>query len=328
MRFLLYRVKMFFVVFIMKIIEKIKMKLHVFGYSSEHWDTAAWYGSGGFKFYWEMSDLVDKYQKKMMTGSEEKDHVSFSIDYLNNSLKNRERLTGLCIGCSEIIKPEMAFCETGQFSYFKVIDIAAKLIARQRIEAQKRGLNQIEYIVSDLNNMSLNEDEYDLIFAQGTVHHVENLENLFKQIQKGLKKEGLFIMREYIGPNHLQFTEKQLDIVNDLLLEIPKKYRKRWNGNVKECEVNVNMKDLLKVDPSEAVRSSEIMNILERNLKIVYCAKTGGTILSPLLSEIASNFEVDKQGNAILEKLISAEMEMINKNVIESDYVYCIAKRY
>ena len=62
-------------------------------------------------------------------------------------------------------------------------------------------------------------------------------------------------------------------------------------------------------------------------LEIVKLAYAGGTILQPLLSNIASNFEKNQEGNTILKLFILLEKTLIEKGVLSSDYVFCMARK-
>ena len=53
----------------------------------------------------------------------------------------------------------------------------------------------------------------------------------------------------------------------------------------------------------------------------------GGTILQPLLSNIASNFEKEQEGELVLKLLILLEKTFIEKGVLPSDYVFCMARK-
>jgi SAM-dependent methyltransferase len=207
------------------------------------------------------------------------------------------------------------------------MDIAEGLLFKQRKIAMDRGAAGIEYIKQDLNEVELEGNAYDLIFAQGTIHHIEKLERFFDQINNALKEHGKFIVREYIGPNRMQFTDTQLAIINEILRVLPNKYKKTMDGSIKNIAYSADLDWLMKTDPSESVRSQEIISVMKERLEIIKLAYTGGTILHPLLSDIASNFERDQDGEAILKLLILFEKVLTEKGVLPSDYVFCIAQK-
>jgi SAM-dependent methyltransferase len=216
--------------------------------------------------------------------------------------------------------PEVVQFSSGLFSKIEVMDIAEGLLRKQQQLTLDRGITQIDYIRQDFNELKLEENAYDVIFSVGTIHHTENLELLFDQINRALKDDGKLIVRDYIGPNRLQFTDLQLGIINQILSILPEKYKKKSDGSIIDTVFSCDLNHLMKVDPSEAVRSQDIVEII----KLAY---TGGTLLHPMLSEIASNFEQDQDAETVLKLLIFFEKFMIEKNILPSDYAFCIAQK-
>lgn len=318
---------MFFTVFLQKLHQVgVSLTGHL-GLPIQHWDNAVlWYAPGGFKAYWETLETVGHYQHECMTGEANKDYITYTIEQLKEHAGTQE-LRGLSIGCGEEAAPEMTFYETGLFAQFDVMDIAGGLLKRQEQVAQARGFHGIRYIQQDINQVNLERNAYDLIWALGTVHHIERLEHFFEQIRLALKDNGIFVMREYVGPNRLQFSDEQLALVKDILSSIPVKYRTMWYGLPKKTEKRVKLSKLMKADPSEAVRSEDILPVMKSELEIVHFANTGGTILHPLLNGIAMNFERDERGDAILRDLIARERKLVKEGSLPSDYMFCIARK-
>lgn len=289
------------------------------------WDNSAdLYVVDNFKIYWEMLGRVAHYQFSCMTGDENKDYIGYTAEYLKEKIGTSD-LEGLSIGCGEITAPEMMLMKTGYFKNFEVMDIAEGLLKKQDNLAKKQGLANITYTAQDLNKLELPSDAYDLIWAVGTVHHIEELENFFDQVNDALKEGGILVMREYVGPNRLQLSDKQLAYVNEILSFLPDKYKTGTDGAVKSIENRVDMEELIKLDPSEAVRSEDILPLLKDKLEILHYADTGGTLLMPLLNGIASNFERDAEGDAMLKMAIYIEKLLIAQGELPSDYMFCIA---
>jgi SAM-dependent methyltransferase len=299
-----------------------KAKIH-----NQYWDDSAQlYSPKGFKRYWETLEDVSRYQNQCMSGDPEKDFVKFTLEYLENTV-GTDSLKGLSIGCSEQSAPEMAFCGTGWFKEFEVFDIAENLLKRQEHAARSKGFFTIQYTPKDINRLDLVPNSYDMIWAVGTVHHLERLEHFFDQVNRGLSDKGIFVMREYVGPKFLQFTGSQLNQANKALAELSLPYKLQWNCLPKMKIKPVKLQKLLKADPSEAVRSDEILTILEQKLDVVYAAKTGGALLHILLDGIAFNFERFENGREILRALIEREKELTANGELEDDFVFYIARK-
>ena len=290
------------------------------------WDNSAEnYVREGFKLYWETLGKVRDYQISLFTGDSDKDHFAYSLEFLMKRT-NRTGLRGLILGCQESDNPpEMIFYQSGLFERLEVVDIAQGLIAKQKKKANIKGMDGIEYTVVDLNQATFQPDTYDLVWAMGTIHHIQNLESLFARINNALKNDGLFFTRDYVGPSRLQFTDLQLRIANGLLTLLPECYKKDRYGNTIQRIMRPSLETVMKNDPSEAVRSADIVGVMRKHLKIEKFARTGGTILHPLLNNIASNFEADEFGDSLLKMLINLEIYLVGQEIIPSDYISCTA---
>jgi SAM-dependent methyltransferase len=326
LKVIIFRLKVVFSILLQRLISKCDSLFRIKG-TNEHWSIpVSWYAPSGFKTYWETLKTISEYQNEMITGDKNKDYLSYTVEYLKNNIGTKG-LAGLSIGCGEGARPEMVLFETGYFSSFEVMDIAQGLLDKQEKVARSRGLDRIHYQQQDLNHVVLAPEKYDLIWAVGTIHHIERLEEFFVQIRNALKPNGVLVMREYVGPNRLQFTDDQLARANTILSALPVKYRRKWHGLPKKQEVRIDRAKLISEDPSEAVRSVDILPVLKKELTVVHFANTGGTLLQLVLNGIAANFELVPGGDGELRGLIEMEKKLVMEGSIPSDYMFCVAKR-
>lgn len=296
--------------------------------SESLWDNSKeQYCRDGFKIYWETLPEVRKYQLSCITGNEKEHYFDYTINFIRENVGTRN-LRGLLIGCQESNpSPEVQLVQNGLFDRVEVFDIAQGLLKKQKELARQKGFSNIEYHIRDCNAIQLEEEAYDLIYAVGTVHHIEKLDTLFHQIRRGLKKKGIFVMREYVGPNRFQFTDEQVSIINEILSLLPDKYRTTNNGYIKDRFARPDVNEVISHDPSESVSSQDILPVMQKYLTTIKLNFTGGTILHPLLSYMGSNFEGNEDADAILRLLILYEKTLVAKNILPSDYVFCIAKK-
>ena len=301
--------------------------LHETSKTAAKWDKSdEVYSIAGFKVYWELLEEVQRYQNLMMT--EGRDLVEYLSSFFPKG--NRSGLTGLIIGCNYgEASPPIALAKSGAFKRLLVVDIAKGLLGRQSQISSEMGLNHIlEYKCMDLNRESLTgENSYDFIFALGTIHHIGRLEGLFSEINGCLRKGGIFCMREYIGPSFLQYTDKQIHIANRVLGGLPDYLKMQGDGSIKKEGWKPRIEEIMADDPSEAVRSQDIMRIVRTHTDVLVCRMTGGTILDPLLHGIAGNFERSDASRAILRTIITLEQTLIEEGVIPSDFVFLVAQK-
>jgi SAM-dependent methyltransferase len=160
-----------------------------------------------------------------------------------------------------------------------------------------------------------------------SVHHFLNLEHIFSEVKKTLKRGGVFFLNEFIGPSQFQWTDRQLEIVNGLLHTLPKKY-KIMNNNTLKVEVQrPSISQMNAVDPSEAIRSGEIVDILSSFFRIIKKSDYGGTILHLLLEGIAFNFDINnKEDIRLLNLLFDVEDCLLELGDITNDFSVIIAQ--
>jgi len=85
-------------------------------------------------------------------------------------------------------------------------------------------------------------------------------------------------------------------------------------------------RDLENRDPSEAIRSAEIIPAVEQYFEIVERKDIGGSIYQFLLDGIAGNFGKDDASRALLRMLLNIENTLLDCGEITSDYAYIVAR--
>ncbi len=78
------------------------------------------------------------------------------------------------------------------------------------------------------------------------------------------------------------------------------------------------------IDPSEAIRSADIVPVLTRYFDIVEFRPMGGSILQFLLADIAGNFK-DEEGQQLLQMLFAIEDTLMATGDLGSDFAYIVA---
>lgn len=85
--------------------------------------------------------------------------------------------------------------------------------------------------------------------------------------------------------------------------------------------------DVIAADPSEAIRSSDIVGVLSSYFDIVERKPLGGSILQFLLDGIAGNFKADDpQDMEWLRLLFTIEDSLLETGEIDSDFAYIVAR--
>ena len=84
---------------------------------------------------------------------------------------------------------------------------------------------------------------------------------------------------------------------------------------------------LMRVDPSESVRSDEILALVEERFEVLYRADLGGALLQPLLYDLVQNFDDDDPYDAaLLRTLCALEGLLVDHGALAPDYVFLVAR--
>jgi len=200
------------------------------------------------------------------------------------------------------------------------VDFAGEAVARARESA--RGLGKITYGVVDLNRDTLPRDAYDVVVAHSVLHHVENLEHAYAQLEACMRPGATLIVNEYAGPNRFQYSDDVLSIMNALLRCLPAELRQPY-----EARSRPSVEEMIANDPTEAVRAEELLAFTERHFEVLERKDLGGTLLQHLLFDIVQNFrfEVPRE-RSMLEILCTIEAMLVDSGRIGSDFVLLAAR--
>jgi SAM-dependent methyltransferase len=204
----------------------------------------------------------------------------------------------------------------------EALDLAeGAILEARRLAAAAGYADRITYEVADLESASF-APGFDIIFAHSSVHHVERLEELFAAVKRALRPGGVFHLNEFVGPTRFQWTDAQLDLGNALLDLLPDRLRRMPDGQVKPPLARPTIADMIAFDPSESVRSAEIVPLMRAHFTVIEERRLGGALLHLVLGEIGQNFRPDDpEDRAAMQRLFDAEDAAMADGRIGSDFM-------
>jgi SAM-dependent methyltransferase len=273
-------------------------------------------------FYWQAHPLTVRHINRLVSGNEDEGWLAFTKRrFLPDQVER-----GLSLGCGsgrlERDALALGICRT-----FDALDISEDALEAAAGAADQAGVGErIDYRQADLNTVQLAPAAYDVAFAIQVLHHVDALEHLLDEVRSSLRPGGLFVVNEYIGPARFQWLDKTEALMNRLLELLPHEYKVNpKNGFVKERIDRAPAEEIARFDPSESIRSDEIVTTLESRFDVLYRADFGGTLLQFLLADIAANFREDEPKDVALVDLMSLfEEVLIAERVLPSDFAFFV----
>jgi SAM-dependent methyltransferase len=279
------------------------------------------------RLHWTQHPTVAERLNFLVSGSPYRNRFEHLMDrYLAGRMPVGRALTLGC-GHGEL---ERGLAKYNFANLHEGVDIADGAIAESTRLANEAGLKNISYRIADINSIELPKDTYDVIFGVGSIHHTARLEHIFEQVAKSLKPGGFFFLDEFIGPSHFQWSDAQLAAINVATALLPARYRMCVNNPTepKPPVTRYTVAEMNAIDPSEAVRSAEIVGLLPKYFNVLETRGVGGSFLHLLLDHIAGNFdENDPKDLAQLQSLFNLEDQLIAAGTLQHDFAVIIAAK-
>jgi len=274
---------------------------------------------------WTASPVVRRYLHALVSGDPGCDWLT----WVEHAHLPPDLESALVLGCGSGWL-ERALAGRGRFRSIVACDFAAETVERARQIAQEAGVSGIEYRVIDLENETLPAGPFDAVFANDVLHHIKGLEPLYTRIHGALAPEGRLIFNEYVGPNRFQYSDERMDLVNRYLRVLPD--RLRWDpipGRRLWKRERTDVKQLVLDDPTEAVRSEDVMPLARRFFRPEKEYLYGGGLLNPLLFGIVTNFRPgDPWDDMLIARFCAAEERLTDARKLEPDFRIFVGARW
>jgi SAM-dependent methyltransferase len=239
---------------------------------------------------WLEHQSVRFYVNELISGSIHQ----WPFDWFVATLDGRRFRRALSVGCGTG-HVERHLVRRGVCERVDAFDSSIGSIAIARAEAKSDGVaDRIHYYLADFNEPVLPRRHYDLIVFHQSLHHVGKLEKLLSRALAALKPDGLVYLDEYVGPSRYEWTD-------ELIAAQRKVYATIAARTSRELEYPVE-----RYDPSEALRSSEILPQLHHGFDVLQYRPYGGALLAPIYPWI----DWDRAEPGLAEQLIAAEKEL------------------
>jgi SAM-dependent methyltransferase len=280
--------------------------------------------------YWLAVPEVQAYfQRRSCAGKNYPSWIEYCLgEFIPSPVREQSHI--LSVGCGTGGLERHLFALHG-FGSCDAFDIAPGAIAIAEREAAKIGMSTVHYAVRDVQKEKLGHATYDSVWFNGSLHHVEALEPVCANVRSALKPDGWLFFSEYVGPSQFAFGKRQREAIEAAFHLLPPVYRRSFTPGAEGRELTAaplpDPREVARADPSEAIRSSDIMRVVRDNFEIVALNQSGGTLLHCLLSGIAGHFRGDDPHSIrLLEMLFNIEDALIASGDLDSDFVFVAAR--
>lgn len=223
--------------------------------AAEHWDRYAelYLAPGGTvnRAEWLLHPVVRSRHRERRGGRDIVDW--FATDVLGD--RQIRRAAGIGSGSASF---ELGLLASGAVERYELFEVSTTSASLARSLATQLGVaHRVNFWTVDMNEVELQSESYDLITFVSSLHHVSQLEPVCQRMRAALRPGGLLFATEYVGANRFAFPPQHNAFARSM-------YRVLESGLT--CGATElpqpDPAEVERADPSEAVHSQEILDVL------------------------------------------------------------------
>lgn len=283
---------------------------------------ADWHGQGG---HWTSLQTVRAAIARRLDIAPAASSVEWFFRYAADHMPTPPR-RGLVLACGPG-DLEREILRHGWLQEIVAVDLSPMVLDHARAEAAAAGLTGVVYRRADMNHLDLaDEAPFDVVLSVSAVHHCAALERLYARLTEIMVPDGLLFLDEYVGPDRFQWPDaiaRQANLWLDLL---PDRLVRTGSGLLRRNFRAPTVDDVIAIDPSEAVRSSDVLPLLSGWFDVLEQRGYCGTLLHLVLADIAWNFATDDAAEHTLKVLIAAEERLQRQHKLADYFAVAIAR--
>jgi len=146
------------------------------------------------------------------------------------------------------------------------LDINKSALNQASKEAKKRNIN-FHAILQDINKVSLPANKFDIIIAYAALHHFLKLDHISQEINKSLKKDGIFVTVDIPTRKGYLMWPETCKIINNIWKTLPDKFKIDHTKNDKPCFAPFYENIDYSLNSFECINSEAILPSLRTHLK-------------------------------------------------------------
>jgi len=284
----------------------------------------------------ELPDIFHYWSNKYLRPKQERFGFSNPEDFFISQCLHKagatEHLSILSVGSGNgelEIKLAGALKASG-FDAFVVtcLDLNPHMLERARLAAEVAGVAvHITTVQADFNHWQAAENErYDVIMANQSLHHVLELEHLFDAIHAALDDHGLFLTSDMIGRNgHMRWPEA-MRAMQPFWNELPESYR--YNQILRRQEDQFINHDC-STDGFEGIRAQDILPLLTERFGFELFIPFANLIIPFIDRSFGHHFNATAPWDTgFIDRVHAADEKLINQGRIKPTQMLAVMNKH
>jgi SAM-dependent methyltransferase len=165
------------------------------------------------------------------------------------------------------------------------------------------------------------------VVCRSFLHRRADLRETIDRLAALLAPGGLIFVEDFVGPARFQWTDAQLDAINRLLAQLPDELVRdlaATDGRLKRSVGRPEIEAWTVANPNEAVRSDEILPLLDASFERVEVCPYGGAVFHQLFSRIMGNFAGHPE---LVGVLMEVDALLTDCGALPADYIWGVWRR-
>lgn len=283
-----------------------------------YWDRQSTKKSEG-RYRWWLSPTIIRHINYKICGEYLDGFNAGALKLLKEKQKGRVLESAISVGCGNG-RQEMELLEQGLVKHISCYELSEICIEKGKRIAQEKGLSdRIIFHLGDFYESEENREEFfDMVFWNGSLHHMLDVEEAVKISHKILRTGGIFFCNDYVGASRFQWSDLEIAIINGVRASMPDEIFQNHNRWVKRPDIE-RMKES---DYSEAADAENIIPSIKKLFNSPRIINTGGTIYHPCLNDILKNIPEDSE---LLEQCLSIDDDVARHGFWQ--YAFILAEK-
>jgi SAM-dependent methyltransferase len=223
-------------------------------------------------------------------------------------------------------KLELALVEAGACELLVGIDDDQGRVARATGRVPEPLREQVRFELGTLEDFRASAALGALV-CRSFLHRRSDLEATFDRFESLLAPGGFVFVEDFVGPARFQWTDVQLEAINRLLGHLPDELLgdlAATDGRRKRSVERPELQTWGAANPHEAVRSDEILPLLDARFERVEVCPYGGAVFHQLFSRIMGNFAGRPE---LVGILMEVDALLTDFGALDADYVWGVWRR-
>lgn len=212
------------------------------------------------------------------------------------------------VGCGAGQK-EISLVKRGLVSEFHLYEISSERVNRGRELAEKQDVgNRVHFHLQDAFEVCTDTD-FDMVYWNNALHHMMDTRQAVSWSKDRLKQGGMFAMDDFIGAQRFQWSDRLLGWANRFRATLDDRFFENPGapGPIPREVKKHSIEGMIKIDPSEAADSENILPAIRASFESPEIHMTGGAIYSLGMNRILVNIDEEEDADLLFAALLLDE---------------------